>query len=147
MATLVSNTYDGSALANITGTIYEFDATNAGRGNYRGNVTTAASPGSTVTYTWDVTGHQVSSTDVTGAGGSATYSAMTNYAAPDAITPTAGPPDVSNSHSVTQATGSQLASSYGYTTALGLASAVMPNSATASQTFDPVRACCPPVSQ
>jgi hypothetical protein len=52
------------------------------------------------------------------------------------MTPQAGTADVSNSHSASQVSGSQLANSYGYTTALALASVAMPNSATSSQTRD-----------
>ena len=134
---LVANTYDTGTPATITGTIYEFDSTNAGRGNYRGNLTQTVSLGATQTFTYDASGHALTGNGANGTGTSAAYSATTNYAAPAVITPMAGTADVSNSHSTTQAGGAQLANSYGYTTALGLASTVMPNSATASQTFDP----------
>jgi hypothetical protein len=47
----------------------------------------------------------------------------------------AGTADVQNGHTVTQATASQLATSFGYNTALALTQSVMPNSATTSQNF------------
>jgi RHS repeat-associated protein len=134
--TLVSNTYDGGTLAAVSGTPAEFDAVQGSSTNHvRGLVTQTVSPGSTVNYTYDVTGHMVTGANgVSGTGASLTYTATTNFAAPDAAAPMAGSgTDVANGHTVTQASGSALAGSFGYNGALALVSSLMPNSATSSQ--------------
>ena len=87
--------------------------------------------------TYDATGQALTGTDATGSGSSATYTAVTNNAAAAVGTPMAGSADVQNSHSVTQAAGSVLSSSYGYNSALSLVSSTMPNGAAASQVFSP----------
>ena len=72
-----------------------------------------------------------------GTGATLTYSSTTNFAAPDKAAPIAGMGDVQNSHTVTQASSGALQGSYSYTNALALASSVMPNAATTSQTMSP----------
>jgi RHS repeat-associated protein len=135
-ATTVTNTYDGTTPTAISsGTPTEWDSSNAGKGNTRGNLTQSVSFGQTSTSTYDVTGHQLTGSNSTGTGASTTYSAATNWAAPDALTPVAGTGDVQNGHTVTQASGSLLQNGYGYNSALSLVNTTMPNSATTAQNF------------
>jgi RHS repeat-associated protein len=91
----------------------------------------------TSNFTYDVTGHALTGTDGSGTGSSASYNSATNYAAPAAMTPMAGTADVMNGHTASQAAGSQLASTYGYNSALSLTSSVSPNAASSSQVFSP----------
>jgi YD repeat-containing protein len=136
-ATMVTNTYDGTTPTAISGgTPTEWDSTNAGKGSTRGNLTQSVSFGQTSAFTYDATGHQLTGSNSTGAGASTTYSAATNWASPDALTPMAGAGDVQNGHTVTQASGSSLQNGYGYNSALSLVSTTMPNSATTAQSFN-----------
>jgi RHS repeat-associated protein len=137
--TLVSNTYDTGSLAAVSPTPTEFDTTvGSGTNTVRGNVTQTVSPGSTVSYAYNVTGQMVTGANaMSGTGASLTYSSATNFAAPDTAAPLAGTGDVQGGHTVTQASSSALQGSFSYNNALALVSSVMPNAATTSQTISP----------
>ncbi len=139
--TLATNTYDGGSLSALSATAYEFDTAQGSATNHvRGLVTKTVTPNATANYAYDVTGTAVTGTDGSGAGATAATAAAMNFAVPAVVTPMAGTADLSDSRSATQAAGSALASSYGYNTALSLTSTALPNSATSTQTFDPVTA-------
>jgi len=135
--TLVSNTYDSGTLAAVNPLPPQFDAVQGATTNTnRGNVTQSVAMGVATNYTYDQTGSPLTGTNASGTGTSATYTSSTSNAAPMTTAPIAGTADVQNSHTVTQASSSQLTTNFSYNTALSLTSTVMPNSATASQNFN-----------
>ncbi|HZU29040.1 MAG TPA: RHS repeat-associated core domain-containing protein [Bryobacteraceae bacterium] len=116
---MVSNTYDGGTLTNVTG-LYEHDDASYGTGvAYRGNVTTQAVPGQTTNFTYDITGTVVSRNDNNGH--TVAVAPSMNNAVPGVVTP--------NSNSA-------LATSYSYSSFLGTTQITGPNSSTASTTYD-----------
>jgi YD repeat-containing protein len=114
--TLVTNTYDGSALTSVTG-LREYTPV----GTYRGNLTTSVVPGRTTNTAYDVTGAVVSGNDGQGHTLSVTQSTATNYAAPDVIT-------VNGNSSSNQ--------NMTYTSWLATSTVTGPNSTSASTTYD-----------
>ena len=116
-ATLVSNAYDGSAPANITGYLTQHDSNYSNSFLYRGNITSSTTPATITNNGYDITGNVIGTT-VNGVSSTLTDNSMTNYAAPSEIT--------TNS----------LSSSLTWTSFLGLSSATGPNGDTASISYD-----------
>jgi RHS repeat-associated protein len=120
-ATLVSNSYDGSALANVTGTLHEHDSTYSTSFIYRGNVTNSKTTTTTTVNTYDITGN-VTTTTVNGVATTVTTTSATNYAAPAQVT--------------AQAPAGALTSTMNWSGFLGLSSAAGPNGDTGSISYD-----------
>ena len=85
--TLISNTYDGTALSSPATQPREWDLAYVPAFPYRGNVTKTVSPGKTVNMTYDSTGTTTSSDDNNGHFVSVTTSPATNYTLPDKLDP------------------------------------------------------------
>ncbi len=83
-ATLVSNSYDGGTLSNVTGP-YEHDASYSTTFTYRGNVTSSTTPTASTTKSYDITGN-VTTPTVNGVSSTVTTTSATNYSAPSQIT-------------------------------------------------------------
>jgi YD repeat-containing protein len=124
--TLVSNTFDSYSypwvvgITTVTGA-REHDLTYDGTVTTRGNVTSSVHLGVTNLIAYDTTGTVVGTYDALGRTVSAAYSATTNNAAPDALTPNVN---------------SNLSTSYTYTSFLGLASVTGPNQANSHIAYD-----------
>ncbi len=119
--TLVTNTYDGTALTNVTGQ-REHDATNYGTGFlYRGNVTKSVVPGATTNAAYNITGNAVSRDDGQGHVLALTVDSSTNFAAPTVMTPNGN---------------SNLANSMAYSSFLALQQLTEPNNAQTRVTYD-----------
>jgi hypothetical protein len=115
--TLVTNTYDGTGVVNVTG-LREHDTANYGTAfNYRGNASQTVSMGKTVNRGFDITGTVTSSND--GQGHTASASMTSNNAVPSQIT--------SNG----------LSSSFQYNSFLGVTGATGANTETAAFGYDP----------
>ena len=84
--TLVTNTYDGTALTNVANLVAH-DASYGTSFTYRGNLTHAVSPGSIRNFSYDIGGNAISSNDGYGHTLSSTYSTATQYTAPDKLSP------------------------------------------------------------
>jgi len=83
-ATLVSNSYDGTSLTNVTG-MNEHDSNYGTSATYRGNVTGSTTPTASTSHWYDIGGN-VTKTTVNGVTTTTTISSTTNYAAPDQMT-------------------------------------------------------------
>jgi YD repeat-containing protein len=116
--TLVSNTYDGGTLTNVTNMVAH-DAAYGTSFTYRGNLTRSLSPGSIRNISYDIGGNVVSSNDGYGHTLTNTYSAATQYTAPDKLSPGSD----------------SLATNYTYTQFLGVSTVTAPG-ATASIQYD-----------
>jgi YD repeat-containing protein len=83
-AYLASNSYDGSALTNVTN-MPEHDSAYTTSVVYRGNPTTITTPTSTVTQAYDIGGN-VTGTTNNGVTSSVSTTSATNYAEPSSVT-------------------------------------------------------------
>jgi RHS repeat-associated protein len=115
-ATLVTNTYDGGSLTNVSSP-GEHDSTMDSSQIYRGNVTASTTPTASSTASYDITGNQTSGT-TNGVTTSASITSTTNYALPSQIT-----------------TGT-LSSSLSYTALFGVSSQTGPNGDGGTITYD-----------
>jgi hypothetical protein len=121
--TLVTNNYDSTVLTIPTGTLREHDSNYGTGATARGNLsaTTPVGGALTTTINRDITGNVVSATDNFNHTASVSASTLTNYAAPNSITP--------NSNT-------NLTQSMTYAQSLAVNSVTGPNTATASATYD-----------
>jgi hypothetical protein len=83
--TLVSNTYDGAALTNITGGLTNHDSAFGTTLANRNNVTKAITPTGTMNYTYDITGTAVTANNANSYSVAVTNGSSSNYAAPSLI--------------------------------------------------------------
>jgi RHS repeat-associated protein len=119
--TLVSNTYDGAALTNITSGLTNHDSAFGTTLANRGNVTQSVTPTGTTNYTYDITGAVVTANNANSYSVAVTNSSSNNYAAPSLITP--------NSTSTLQ-------TSMYWNSFLGISQVTAPNNNTATYTYD-----------
>ena len=129
--TLVTNTYDNYTKYGLTSVAapYEFDTA---YGSYilnqpRGNVTTTVTPSGTTNMGYDTTGLMLAADDNNGHAVSVTAASGTNHSAPGTIQPNTG-----------NAGDSNLATALSYSPFLAVTTAVAPNSATATTTYDSI---------
>lgn len=118
--TLVSNTYDGATLTNITSGLTNHDSAFGTTMANRGNVTKSVTPTGTTNYTYDITGAAITANNNNSYSVAVTNSSSNNYAAPSMITP--------NSTSTLQ-------TSMSWNSFLGMSQVTAPNSNTASYTY------------
>ena len=117
--TLVSNTYDTTALTDAPGLRGHDPTYNTGF-TVRGNVT-ASTMGVWKSISYDIAGTAIHANDAYGHSVSVASSTATNYAAPDALTPNGN---------------SSLSTAYSYNVFLGVTSVTGPNQANSSIAYD-----------